>query len=181
MGDAHQAAPAGSTAKSIGSTARIEGEIAPAASIIEELVAVAQSAAAALAEEQKLRGAERAADAADAVRRMARCFDQSQVPRIGDWADQAAGQIDRIAQLMRTRGWDEIVADAEAATRRQPALFVLAAVAAGFVAGRLLAAPAESPGAATDAPTAGVDVPAQDAAASRDFAETAARGGTRRR
>jgi hypothetical protein len=170
MDDAFGAAPDGPT----GSAARGDGDVLQAARIIEELVAAARADAIALAEEQKSHGADQVADMAEAVRRVARCFDQSQVPYIGEWADQAAGQIEGFAQLLRTRRWDELLADAEAAARRQPALFILAAVAAGFVAGRLLAAPAApSTEAAEEAASAGVV--AEDAIADMAIAEAAAR------
>jgi hypothetical protein len=170
MGEASETAPAGSA----DGGARGAGEAAPAASVIGELLAAAQAAAVALAEDQKLRGSERTADFADAVRRIARCFDQSQVPQVAEWADQAAGEIDKLSQLMRARRWDELAADAAAAARRQPAVFLLAAVTAGFVAGRLLTGPPEHPPAETSAPRVGADIPAREAAAGASPIATAA-------
>ena len=50
----------------------------------------------------------------------------------------AAERIEHFADAVRKRRWREIIADIEDFARRQPVLFTLAAMAAGFAAGRVL-------------------------------------------
>jgi hypothetical protein len=60
------------------------------------------------------------------------------------YADQAAAQIDRFAESVRQRRLEDLLASTEDFARRQPALFLAGAVAAGFVIARALAPLAKS-------------------------------------
>jgi ElaB/YqjD/DUF883 family membrane-anchored ribosome-binding protein len=109
--------------------------------IVREFVDAARSAAESLLEEQRQRAAERVSSIAEALRSAASSLDHSQNRAIARYADQAADQIEHVSRAMRERRWNEIVAETEDFARRQPTLFVLAAVATGFLAGRLLWTP----------------------------------------
>jgi len=114
-----------------------------AKTILSELLDAARSAAETILEDQKQRTAERVSGMAEAVRCAAQSLDRSENPAIARYADQAADRIGDFSGLIRERQWSEIVADTEDLARRQPTLFVLGAAAIGFLAGRLLAVPAD--------------------------------------
>jgi hypothetical protein len=109
-----------------------------AKTILAEFTDAARSAAMALADEQKEFAAKQVNGVAEAVRSAARSLDHSQSPTVARYADQAAGQIEELAHGLRRRQWGDIIADIEDIARRQPALFVAGAIAAGFLAGRFL-------------------------------------------
>jgi len=79
---------------------------------------------------------------ADALRQTADTLERDDQRTIARYADQAAEQIDRLGETMRSRRIADMLANAEGFARREPALFMAGAVAAGFVIGRLLARPA---------------------------------------
>lgn len=110
--------------------------------IVDELVDALRSAAESVAGEQQLRAAERVAALAEAVRCAARSLDQSESPAIARYAQSAADQVDHWSRVVGQRNWRGIIADTEDFARRQPVLFALGAVAAGFLAGRFLSVPA---------------------------------------
>jgi hypothetical protein len=109
-----------------------------AGAILAELADAVGSALVAAAEEQKLLAAERIAAVATALRRAAQSLDHSESPAIAGGTNRAADRIDALAHSVREWEWRDIVADAAGFARRRPALFGLAAVSLGFVAGRLL-------------------------------------------
>jgi ElaB/YqjD/DUF883 family membrane-anchored ribosome-binding protein len=109
-----------------------------AGAIVAELADALGSALMALAEEQGVRSADRAAAIAEAARCAARSLDQSASPEIARGIDRAADGIDDIARLVRDRNWREIATETADFARRRPWLFGLGAVAIGFLAGRLL-------------------------------------------
>jgi len=129
----------GEAAEQIHSTANRGGE--GASDIVREFVDAARSAAESLLEEQRQRAAERVSSIAKALRSAASSLDHSQNRAIARYVDQAADQIEHVSRAMRERRWNELVAETEDFARRQPTLFVLAAVATGFLAGRLLWTP----------------------------------------
>jgi ElaB/YqjD/DUF883 family membrane-anchored ribosome-binding protein len=100
-----------------------------------------REAAASLLDEQKERMASAVHGIADMLRRTADTLERENNATAARYADRAAAQIDRLSQTVRNRELGEIVASTEDFARRQPALFVAGAVAAGFVLGRLLARP----------------------------------------
>ena len=109
--------------------------------ILAELAEATRLAAEALVEEQKQRAAAQAKGIAEAVRLAADRLERSETPGIGRYADQAAGQIEQLSQLIGERNWSEIIAETRDFARRRPMLFLVAAAAAGFLAGRVLSVP----------------------------------------
>jgi hypothetical protein len=107
-------------------------------SVFAEFVDAARSAAESLLEEQKQQVAEKVSGIGEALRSAAHSLDQSENRTIARYVDQAADQVETISRAVRERRWNEIVADTEDFARRQPILFVLGAVATGFLAGRFL-------------------------------------------
>ena len=129
-------------AERINSTAGIDDTqpgIERAKTVLFDFASAAQSTAASLANEQRHRAARQVGGIADAVRLAARSLDHSQTPAAARYADRAADQIGDLARWLHQRQWAQLVGDVEAVARRSPALFILGAVAAGFLAGRFLA------------------------------------------
>lgn len=108
--------------------------------ILTELADAAQSAAMSIVDEQKARAAAQVGGLAAAVRAAARSLELSQSPVSADYVDCTARQIEAFADTLRQRRWAEIAADVEDMARHRPALFVVGAIALGFVAGRFLSA-----------------------------------------
>ncbi len=90
--------------------------------------------------EQQARLADSAHGFAEALRRTAKAQGEAS-PTVSRCADQAAVQLERLADALRHRDLADLVEGAEGLARRQPALFIAGAIAAGFVATRLLAGP----------------------------------------
>jgi hypothetical protein len=94
----------------------------------------------ALLAEQQQRLAHSAHGFAEALHRTADAQGEAS-PTVSRCADQAAMQLERLADTLRQRELGDLVDGAEGLARRQPALFIAGAVAAGFVATRLFAGP----------------------------------------
>ena len=107
-------------------------------SVVTEFLDAARSAAESLLEEQKRQIADRVSGLARALRSAAPPLHESQSHVIAGYIEEAATQVDTLSRTMHERHWGELVADTEDFARRQPAWFVLGAVATGFVIGRLL-------------------------------------------
>jgi ElaB/YqjD/DUF883 family membrane-anchored ribosome-binding protein len=114
-----------------------------AGTMLVELGEATRSAAEALLEEQKQRAAAQARGFAEAVRSAAQHLERSESWGIGDYAHQAAGQIEQLSNLIGQRNWSEILTETRDFARRRPWLFLGAAMAAGFAAGRVLLIPAD--------------------------------------
>src|SRR6266446_945556 len=114
-------------------TARGRGE-----SVVTEFLDATRSAAESLLQEQKRQIAERVSGVAEALRCTVQPLDRSQNRILSRYVEQAADRVQEFSHNLRYRHWNELVADSEEFARRQPTLFVLGAVAAGFVIGRLL-------------------------------------------
>jgi ElaB/YqjD/DUF883 family membrane-anchored ribosome-binding protein len=98
-----------------------------------------RDAAETLVDEQKERMAVAVQGVADMLRRTADTLERENNATAAHYAGRVAAQIDRFSTTVREREIGEMVASTEAFARRQPALFIAGAVAAGFVLGRLLA------------------------------------------
>jgi hypothetical protein len=118
-------------------------EVGRAGTMLVELVEATRSAAEALLEDQKQRLAAQVKVFAEALRSAAQRLERSESWGLGGQADQAAGQIEQLSRLMGQRSWSEILAETRNFARRRPWAFLGAAAAAGFVAGRILAVPAD--------------------------------------
>ena len=123
-----------------------DGDPAPgverAKAILAELAEAACSAALSAVTQQKQRGARQVGGIAEAVRAAARSLDRSDSPLAAGYAEQAADRIEEFSRSLGEYSWQDIVGEVETVARRRPALFVAAAVAAGFLTGRLLSLPA---------------------------------------
>jgi hypothetical protein len=126
---------AGAT-RELHSTARVSGETEQ--SVVAEFIDAARSAAESLLQEQKNQVAERVGGIADALRCAGESLERTQLQVMGRYVEQAAEQVESLSRTLRNRRWNELIADTEDLARRQPTLFVLGAVATGFVLGRLL-------------------------------------------
>jgi hypothetical protein len=107
-----------------------------------QIMGEVRQAAESLFEEQKGRAAETVHGVADALRHTARDMHERSEP-IARYAEQAADQVERFSDAVRERRIGDIVGDLDDIARRQPTLFLLGAVAAGFITGRFMAASAE--------------------------------------
>jgi len=128
-------------------------------SVVAEFMDAARSSAESLLEEQKRQIADRVHGFADALEGAARSLHVSQNRMIGRYVQDAGDQVRSLAHGLHGRRWNELVAETEDFARRQPTLFVLGAVAAGFLVGRLL--------------WTAVNAPSRDRGATRDSREAA--------
>jgi hypothetical protein len=87
---------------------------------------------------QKDRATESLGTIARAVRDTSQPLRTHQQDTIAQYVEQAADQIDRFSARLRDRDVTELIDDAQQFARRQPALFVGAAFAAGVIAARFL-------------------------------------------
>ena len=109
-----------------------------AKAILAELVDAAMSAALSAVSRHKERHAQQVGALAEAARAAARSLERSQSPMAAGYADRTAEQIDEFSRSLRESSWVDLLGDVEATARRHPSLFVVGAVAAGFLAGRFL-------------------------------------------
>ena len=75
---------------------------------------------------------------AQAVRQSTQPFRDNQQDTVAQYIEKAADQLDRFSNSLRERDINEIVDDVQRFARRQPALFIGAAFAAGMLAARFL-------------------------------------------
>jgi hypothetical protein len=92
--------------------------------------------------EQKDRAADVVHGIAAALRRTAGNL-EGENAAAARYADRAAARVDRFSETLRARQWGDLLADVEDFARRQPAFFLLGAVGAGLMVGRLAAASAD--------------------------------------
>jgi hypothetical protein len=93
-------------------------------------------------EERKVRAAEGVQGVADALRRTAGNL-RGENEAVARYAEQAADTVARLSDTVRGQQLGDVIAELDDFARRQPALFLIGAVAAGFAAGRFIAASAE--------------------------------------
>ncbi|HEX3990788.1 MAG TPA: hypothetical protein VHX39_06420 [Acetobacteraceae bacterium] len=110
-------------------------------SIATPLRRQARSGALAYLDEQKQSAAHEVSAFADIVRRAAQPQDGQEASPVAGCATQFADRIDEFAGTLRDRSAADVIADTEALARREPALFLLGAVAVGFLLGFLLKSP----------------------------------------
>jgi hypothetical protein len=132
-----------------------------AKAILAELVDAAMSAARSAVSQHKERHAQQVGALAGAARAAARSLECSQSPMAARYADRTADQIDEFSRSLSEASWVDLLGDVENSAHRHPALFVVGAVAAGFLAGRFLtvAAPSEEA-----RPAPGMGAPSPDEA-----------------
>jgi len=93
-----------------------------------------------LLSEQKNRAADEIAAIGNMLQNSVQSADQSSRGALADYAETAAGEINRFADRLRTASWGELASDTEDFARRWPTLFIAGAVGLGFMAGRFLVA-----------------------------------------
>jgi hypothetical protein len=97
-----------------------------------------RSAVRSVLDEQKEAAAQRIETVGAAVRAAAQSLDQAQSPILSRYAHEAAGSIEGFGRDLRAHSWNAFADDVAALAQRQPVLFILGAVAAGFLTGRFL-------------------------------------------
>jgi ElaB/YqjD/DUF883 family membrane-anchored ribosome-binding protein len=107
-------------------------------SVVAEFVDAVRSAAESLLEERKRQVAERVGGIAEALHSAAHSLEHSQNTLIARYVGDTADRVEDFSRQVRDRRWNEIVSDTEDFARRQPTLFVLGAMATGFLVGRFL-------------------------------------------
>lgn len=119
------------------------------------------------AEDQKSLGAERVEHVADALRSSAETL-ESDERQLAEIVGSAAGQLESFAKSLREKDLAAVTAEVEAFGRRQPAIFMGAAVALGFGLARFAKAAAPSQTATAGASTAHDPVHGSKAVGSHD-------------
>jgi hypothetical protein len=84
-----------------------------------------------LGEQQKAAGAERVEHVAEALRSSAEELGASE-QQLAEWVGTAAGQLEGLARTLREKDLSALMTEMEDFGRRQPAVFMGAAVALGF-------------------------------------------------
>ncbi len=135
------------------STAETSGE--RTGSVVAEFADAARSAAESLLQEQKQQVAQQVSGIAEALWSAFQPLHRSQNRMIARYIGEAAEQVESFSRKVREQHWSELVAETEDFARRQPTLFVLGAVATGFLVGRLLWGSAAAPQHARDATRVG--------------------------
>ena len=87
---------------------------------------------------QKARATEALGGVAAALRQSSQPFRDNNQAMLADYAGKAADQLDQFSTRVRERDLTELIDDVNRFARRQPALFVGAAFAAGVLAARFL-------------------------------------------
>lgn len=93
---------------------------------------------------QKNRATDGLGSLANAVRQSSRPLRDNQQDTIAEYVEKAADQIERLSSRLREREVNDLVNDAQQFARRQPALFIGGAFAAGMLAARFLKSSADS-------------------------------------
>jgi uncharacterized protein YukE len=89
-------------------------------------------------ESQKERAVDSLVTVAQALRQTGQHLSEQDQTGIAHYVDQAAGRVEDLTNHLRTRDASQLLADTEDLARRNPALFLGAAVALGFVGARFL-------------------------------------------
>jgi len=83
---------------------------------------------------------------------------EEQQPQVASIGEQAANRIEQLSDYVQQHDVSEMVGDAERLARQQPAVFLGAAFAVGFVAARFLKATSPGPAQSSDSgSSAGMD------------------------
>ena len=128
------------------------------ARIGSDLVDALGSRAEEIVTEQKSRAAGEIASLGAMVRNAAQCIDQGNRGAVSEYATEMADEIERFAARLRLSSWRVLAADLEDFARRWPGAFMASSAIAGFLLGRMVMAPPETP-AATPAWSPGTAAP----------------------
>lgn len=91
-----------------------------------------------LLEQQTGRAADQLGGVANALHKAAEQLNAENGGMVADYAEQAAGRVERVADMLRDATIDDIVGEVEGFARRQPEVFIGAAFAAGFLVARFI-------------------------------------------
>jgi hypothetical protein len=129
-------------------------------------------------EQRKRSAADRVEGIAQAIERTSAQFSENE-PTLADLANRLAGTVGNLATRLREGSIDDLVEDTRAFARRNPGLFILGGVVAGFALARFVKASAQRvPDAAADLP--GSRLAADDAPTLMDEVEDEIQGATPR-
>ena len=118
------------------------GYVGEAKNMAGQIFGDVRDAAEQMLEERKGRAADQVQGVAQALRRTAEGV-KGENDLVGRYAQQAADTVERFADTVRDRRIGDLVAELDDFARRSPTLFLLGAVAAGFVVGRFMASSGE--------------------------------------
>ena len=107
------------------------------------LTQVARTRTVSYIEERKSLLAENVGGMASAVRGAAEQFDEHGNAAVADYIHRAADGLERLSETVRSRDLSSLMGDAEDFARRQPAVFIGAGVAVGFLLARFLRSSSE--------------------------------------
>jgi ElaB/YqjD/DUF883 family membrane-anchored ribosome-binding protein len=93
--------------------------------------------------DQKDRATDSLTRLAQAVRQSTQSLRDNQQGAVAQYVDRAADRIEQLSATLRERDVRELVRDAEQFARRQPAVFIGAAFAAGVLAARFIKSSAD--------------------------------------
>ncbi len=124
----------------------IEGEIpkSPLPESEGDLLDEAKNRVRRLVDRQRDRAAGVVGGVAEALRRTAQDLG-TENQAMSHYGDMAAERLDDVARYLRQTDWSDAVGEVRDFARRQPYWFIGGAIAAGFVAGRVLSSSASSP------------------------------------
>ena len=128
--------PSGTTDEQ--STSGVGAALDQAKDMAGGLVTQAKEQASPQIDSQKERAAGSLNDAAHALRETSQHLREQGGGTVAQYADQAAGQVERFANYLRTQDVSDMVNQVESFARRQPAVFVGGSFALGMLAARFL-------------------------------------------
>lgn len=103
-----------------------------------EAAGSAQGRIRSLLEQQTDRAADQLGGVATALHKAADQLNSENSGTAAQYAEQAAGRVERVADLLRHSSLDDMVGEVEGFARRQPELFIGGAFALGFLAARFV-------------------------------------------
>jgi ElaB/YqjD/DUF883 family membrane-anchored ribosome-binding protein len=107
------------------------------------LTQAARSRTFSFVEERKMRMADNINGIAEVAHNAAQQFDQHGNPAVAEYIERAASGLEHFSDSMRNRDISSLVDDVEGFARRQPAVFIGASVAIGFLLTRFLKSSSE--------------------------------------
>jgi hypothetical protein len=149
------AAPRGEGAERVSERMRI---------LLAETAEVVRRAAESYIDGQKEGAAKRLAGISEAMRQCARALEESENETIARYADRAAAQLEGASASLHERHWRDLMQETDRFARREPALYMLGALAAGFLGGWILLSSPDRPPSSTGPEPKSKDAEAKRAA-----------------
>ncbi len=123
-------------------------------------------------EGQKGEAAKRLLGLAEALKECTRAFEQSGNEGAARCAESVCVRLEEAASLLHQRHWRELAADSGNFARREPALYLLSALALGFLGGAFLLASADRPASGREPEAEGSRAPARGSSAGAKATES---------